>query len=450
MSESLIQSMEMSVWKFKPYLRLWYSRVAAAAGVQMLAVAIGWHMYEVTHNVVDLGMVGLMQFLPRVVLIFVVGTAVDRYDRRKILGASLALQGLVAVILAIGVSPYGFEVGRFHIYALALLIGVAQSFTMPAMQALVPNVVPPKMLPSAISAGASALQGATIVAPAIGGLMYGIGWHRVGPPLSYGFTALCFFAAATLVWRVTLLAERRSSGKEPVTLDSVFAGLRFMRTRPDILGAVSLDLFAVLLGGATALLPAYAETVLHLQSFGVGLLRAAPAVGALFMSFWLTKRPITRRVGKSMFGAVAVFGLATIVFGLSAAIADGASHLFGLSEGVAHVGSFAISMLSLIVLGASDMVSVVIRSSFVQLETPDAMRGRVSAVNSLFIGASNELGEFESGMVAGLMGLVPGIVFGGVGTIVVVLVGMKVFPSLAKRDHMTTPEEANALPTVSA
>jgi MFS family permease len=433
-----------SVWRFKPYLRLWWARVAAAAGVQMLAVAIGWHMYEVTHNVYDLGMVGLMQFLPRVALIFVVGTTVDRYDRRKILGASLALQGLVALILAFGSSPYGFEVGRFHIYALALAIGVAQAFTMPAMQSLVPNVVPASLLSQAISAGASALQGATIIAPAIGGLIYGIGWHRIGPPLSYGFTAACFFIGTALVWGVALLAGGRVS-KEPVTLDSVFAGLRFMKTRPDILGAVSLDLFAVLLGGATALLPAYAETVLHLESFGVGLLRAAPAVGALFMSFWLTKFPIHRKVGKRMFGAVAVFGLATIVFGLSQEIAAGAAHLLGLSAGVAHVGAFTVSMLSLIVLGASDMVSVVIRSSFVQLETPDAMRGRVSAVNSLFIGASNELGEFESGMVAGLMGLVPGIVFGGVGTIVVVLLGLKVFPSLAKRDHMVTPEEAKAM-----
>lgn len=444
MRQPLVETPSLSVWKFKPYLRLWWARVAAAAGVQMLAVAVGWHMYEVTHNVFDLGMVGLMQFLPRVLLIFVVGTAVDRYDRRKILGLSLALQGLVAVILAIGASPYGFEVGRIHIYVLALLIGVAQSFTMPAMQALVPNVVPKTLLPQAISAGASALQGATIIAPAVGGLIYGIGWHRVGPPLSYGFTAVCFFIGATLVWGVALLAGGRVS-KEPVTLDSVFAGLRFMRTRPDILGAVSLDLFAVLLGGATALLPAYAETILHLESFGVGLLRAAPAVGALFMSFWLTKYPITRKVGKRMFGAVAVFGLATVVFGLSAAIADGVSHLAGFSAGVAHAGAFVISMLSLVVLGASDMVSVVIRSSFVQLETPDAMRGRVSAVNSLFIGASNELGEFESGMVAGLLGLVPGIVFGGVGTIVVVLVGMKIFPSLAKRDHMITPEEAESL-----
>lgn len=438
-----------SVWRFKPFLRLWYSRVAAAAGVQMLAVAIGWHMYEVTHNIYDLGMVGLMQFLPRVVLIFVVGTAVDRYDRRKILGLSLALQGLVAVILAIGASPYGFDVGRFHIYALALVIGVAQSFTMPAMQALVPNVVPASLLPSAISAGASALQGATIVAPAIGGLIYGIGWHRIGPPISYGFTAACFFVGTALVWGVPLLAVRRVA-KEPVTLDSVFAGLRFMRTRPDILGAVSLDLFAVLLGGATALLPAYAEEILHLESFGVGLLRAAPAVGALIMSVWLTKKPIRRRVGKTMFGAVAVFGLATVVFGLSATIADGAAHLFGLSAGVAHAGAFVVSMLSLVVLGASDMVSVVIRSSFVQLETPDDMRGRVSAVNSLFIGASNELGEFESGMVAGMMGLVPGIVFGGLGTIAVVLIGMKVFPSLAKRDHMITPEEAKELPPATA
>ena len=443
MSEPLVETPE-SVWKFKPYMRLWYSRVAAAAGVQMLAVALGWHMYEVTHNVYDLGMVGLMQFLPRVVLLFFVGTAVDRYDRRKILAASLALQGVVALVLTVGVSPYGFEVGRFHIYVMALLIGVAQAFTMPAMQALLPNVVPSKLLPQAISAGASAMQGATIIAPAIGGLLYGIGWHRIGPPLSYGFTALCFLAGTFLVWCVPLIADRKS-GKEPVTLEAVFAGLRFLRGRPDILGAISLDLFAVLLGGATALLPPYAEQVLHLQSFGVGLLRAAPAVGALAMSFWLTKYPITRGVGRKMFEAVAVFGAATVVFGLSAEISEGVATLFGVeSPGFVHGVSFVVAMLSLVVLGASDMVSVVIRSSFVQLETPDAMRGRVSAVNSLFIGASNELGEFESGMVAGVLGLVPGIVFGGVGTLVVVLAGIRIFPSLAKRDAMHSPEAAKA------
>lgn len=429
-----------SVWRFKPFLRLWFARVAAASGVQMLAVAIGWHMYEVTRNIYDLGMVGLMQFLPRVVLIFVVGTAVDRYDRRKILGASLGLQGLVALILAVGASPHGFEVGRTHIYALALAIGVAQSFTMPAMQSLVPNVVPVSILPQAISAGASALQGATIVAPALGGLVYGIGWHRIGPPLSYGFTAFCFLSATLLILGVPLLGAQKPR-KEPVTLDSVLAGLRFMRSRPDILGAVTLDLFAVLLGGATALLPPYAETVLRLESFGVGLLRAAPALGALLMSFWLTKHPVSRHVGRRMFGAVAVFGAATVVFGLSASLAEGVSLLLGLAPGVRHALAFVISMGSLVVLGASDMVSVVIRSSFVQLETPDAMRGRVSAVNSLFIGASNELGEFESGMVAGLIGLVPGIVVGGVGTLVVVALGMRVFPSLAKRDHLTTRTE---------
>jgi len=435
-----------SVWQFRPYMRLWYARVAAAAGVQMLAVAIGWHMYEVTHNLYDLGMVGLMQFLPRVLLLFFVGTAVDRYDRRRILGLSLSLQGCVAVILAIGASPVGFDVGRFHIYALSLIIGIAQSFTMPALQALLPNVVPPSLLPSAISAGASALQGATIVAPAIGGLIYGIDWHRVGPWASYGLTAACFFVGATLVWNVSLMGGRRVS-KEPVTLDSVFAGLRFMRTRPDILGAVSLDLFAVLLGGATAMLPAYAETVLHLKSFGVGLLRAAPAVGALAMSIRLTKHSIKRHVGRKMFGAVAVFGFATILFGLSHTIVAGIASLLALPADGAfvHIGAFTVSMVALVILGASDMVSVVIRSSFVQLETPDEMRGRVSAVNSLFIGASNELGEFESGMVSGWLGLVPGIVFGGLGTIVVVLLGVKIFPSLAKRDHMITPEEAKRL-----
>lgn len=419
-----------SVWKFRPFMRLWYSRIAAAAGMQMLAVAIGWHVYEVvmrtTHDQAEafraLGLVGLMQFFPRVALVFVVGTVVDRFDRRVVLGLSLLLQGVVAGILAVGSSKYGFDLGRYQIYALALAIGIAQSFTVPAMQALMPNVVPAKILPRAISAGASGLQGASIAAPAIGGLIYG----ECGAWTSYAFTAACFLSGMTLILGVPLLGGAKKPGKEPVTLASVFAGLKFMRARPDILGAVSLDLFAVLLGGATALMPGFADAILHLDSRGVGMLRSAQGAGALLMSIWLTRHPINRHVGRTMFGAVAVFGLATVGFGLAQ--------------------SFWTAALALVVVGASDMVSVVIRSSFVQLETPDDMRGRVSAVNSLFIGASNELGEFESGMVAGWLGLQRAIIAGGAGTILVVGLWTKLFPTLAKRDHMITPDEAKRLP----
>ena len=285
---------------------------------------------------------------------------------------------------------------------------------MPATQALLPNVVPPSMLAAAISAGASAMQGATIIAPAIGGFLY-----AVGGSLTYVVDAACFLGAVWLVLGVPVLGRKVS--RAPVTMESVFAGMRFMKSRPDILGAVSLDLFAVLLGGATALLPIYSDRILHAGPWGLGLLRAAPAVGALAMSVVLMRRPIRRHVGRRMFGAVFVFGLSTVAFGFST--------------------SFWFSMGALVVLGASDMVSVVIRSSFVQMETPDDMRGRVSAVNSLFIGASNELGEFESGMTAGLLGLVPAVVLGGVGTLAVVLVWLRLFPSLAHRDRMEAAPE---------
>ena len=290
---------------------------------------------------------------------------------------------------------------------------------MPAMQALLPNVVPSALFPPAVAASASANEAATILAPALGGFLYAL-----GAEFTYGLDLLLYLAGALVI--VTLPARRQESSAERMTLESLLVGVRFIRSRPDILGAISLDLFAVLLGGATALLPIYAGEILHTGPWGLGLLRSAPAVGALLMSAYLMRFPIARRVGRVMFAAVAVFGLATIVFGLST--------------------SFGLSLAVLVLLGASDMISVVIRQTFVQLETPDEMRGRVSAVNSLFIGASNQLGEFESGATAALFGTVPAVVLGGVGTLAVAALWMRLFPTLARRHRLV--EETADCPAV--
>ncbi len=391
----------------RPFLAFWLARVFTASGFQMLTVAIGWHLYQLTGNVLDLGLVGLVEFAPRVLFMLHTGHVADRYDRRKVAALCQTLQALIALALAVG--SFTDNVSRELIFVLAFLLGAARSFEMPATQALLPNVVPPGLFPRAVAASASASQAATIVAPAVGGLLYALGSTWV-----YGPTVVLYLIACLLT--LSLDARRQQPQPGRASLDSLLAGIRFIRSRPDILGAISLDLFAVLLGGATALLPVFAKDILLTGAWGLGLLRSAPAVGALLMSLWLARFPVERKVGLTMFTAVGIFGVATIAFGLST--------------------SFWFSLAVLVVLGAADMISMVIRSAFVQLETPDEMRGRVSAVNGLFIGASNQLGEFESGVTAHWFGTVPAVVLGGVGTLVVTGVWMKLFPTLTHRDRM--------------
>ena len=391
----------------RPFLSFWLARVFTASGFQMLTVAIGWHLYQLTGNVLDLGLVGLVEFAPRVLFMLHTGHVADRYDRRRVAALCQSLQALIALALAIASSTD--SVSRELIFILAFLLGSARSFEMPATQALLPNVVPPELFPRAVAASASAMQSATIVAPALGGFLYAFGSAWVyGPTVCLYVIACCL--TLSLTSRQVPLAQGRAS------IESLLAGIRFIRSRPDILGAISLDLFAVLLGGATALLPVFAKDILLTGPWGLGLLRSAPAVGALLMSLWLARFPVERKVGRVMFTAVGVFGVATIAFGLST--------------------SFWFSLAVLAVLGAADMISMVIRGAFVQLETPDEMRGRVSAVNGLFIGASNQLGEFESGVTAHWFGTVPAVVMGGVGTLVVTGVWIKLFPTLAGRDYM--------------
>jgi len=369
----------------------------------MLAVAMGWHIYAITHSAFALGLLGLAQFLPMFTLTLVVGHVADRYDRRRIAAVCQSIEAAAALLFVLG--TFGGWLGAPVIYALAACVGAARAFESPAVSSLLPGVVPRAQLPQATAWATSAGQTAQIVGPALGGLLYG-----VGPGFAYIVCTFTFALAAAMVWGIPLQAK--PPARAPVTLESVFSGIAFIRQQPVILGALSLDLFAVLFGGATALLPIFARDILHAGPLGLGLLRSASAIGALSGTIWLAHFPLRNRPGAAMFGGVIAFGVATIVFGLS------------------H--QFLLSWLALAALGASDVISVVVRSSLVQLRTPDGMLGRVSAVNALFIGSSNQLGEFESGLTAGWWGAQPAVLVGGVATIAVALLWMRLFPALRK------------------
>jgi MFS family permease len=374
---------------------------------QMQGVAVGWQIYTLTNSALFLGLVGLAQFLPMFLLTLVVGHVADRYDRRTVARICQITEGLAAVVLAWG--SHSGRLGSHGILIIMFVVGAVHAFEGPTMQALVPGLVPTQLIPRAAAWSASAMQTAVIIGPALGGLLY-----TAGPITVYALVAFLFFAASVFLAMIRI--DRLPAKREPVSISTLFAGINFIKSRPDILGAISLDLFAVLLGGATALLPIYARDILVVGPWGLGILRSAPAVGALTMSILLARRPLRRRVGRTMFLAVAVFGLATIVFGLST--------------------SFPLSLVALTVLGAADVFSVVIRQSLVQIETPDEMRGRVSAVNSMFIGTSNQLGEFESGVTAHWFGAVPAVLIGGFGTLIVVLLWMRLFPRLLHADRL--------------
>jgi MFS family permease len=390
-----------------PFPLFLLSRVSATVAFQILTVAVSWQMYAITGSALYLGLVGLAQFLPMFVLTLPVGHAADRYDRRAIVRACQLLEGLAAGLLA-ALCLTG-RLGKENLLVVVALIGAARAFEGPSMQALMPALMSVELFPRAAAWSASAFQVASIVGPALGGLLYAI-----SPILVFAVAAVLYLGSSLCV--SVIKVERAAAKKEVATLRSIFAGIAFIRERQTILGAISLDLFAVLLGGATALLPIYAKDILFTGSLGLGILRSAPAVGALAMSLLLARRPLRRRVGRTMFAAVAVFGLATIVFAVSR--------------------SFALSLGALAVLGAADVISVVIRQSLVQLRTPDEMRGRVSAVNSMFIGTSNQLGEFESGLTASWFGTVPAVLIGGIGTLVVVALWVRIFPELARADEL--------------
>jgi MFS family permease len=389
---------------FSSFRSLLAVRVAWTVGIQMLFVAIGWQMYALTHDAWALALVGLYQFFPVLLLTLPAGHAADTWRRSRIVLVCLAVQGLVAAAMALATHRNGLT--RDALLMASLLLGAARAFQMPALQALVPATVPPPLLSRAMAAVSTGSQTSVILGPALGGALVSFGVGAV-----YAVAALLFLVAALLAPGVKVHEAQRE--RRGATLDALVGGLRFVWRKPIILAAISLDLFAVLFGGAVALLPIYADTILHGGPAMLGWLRAAPAIGAFAMSLWLVRHPPRRHVGVTLLASIGVFGVATVVFGVST--------------------SLWLSMLALIVTGAADMVSVVIRQTLVQLETPDEMRGRVSAVNAIFVGASNQLGEFESGSLASVMGPVGAVVLGGAVTCLVALTWAWRFPQLLAR-----------------
>jgi len=391
----------------RAFVRLWTARLFGTAAAQMLMVAIGWQMYELTGSAWDLGLVGLYQFGPAVLLTLPAGHVADRLHRGRIVACCFAVLGAVSLLLLN--ASAGQWASRELLLAVSLLLGAVRAFQMSAQQALTPLLVPLSLLQRAMAFSAAGLQAAIIGGPALGGLIFVAGADKV-----YGTCAALFAIAGVLLLR--LRYDHVPPPHEPTTWRTVLAGVHFILERKVVLGAMALDLFAVLLGGATALLPIYARDILHVGPQGLGLLRSAPAVGALAMSVSLSRWPLQRHVGRTLLLAVGVFGLCMVVFGLST--------------------SFVLSLVALAVSGCADMVSVVVRQTLVQLETPNHMRGRVGAVNGIFIGASNQLGEFESGATAALLGPLGSVVAGGIGTVLIALWWRRLFPGLARRDRL--------------
>jgi len=381
---------------------------------EMQSVAVGWQVYEITKRPLDLGLTGLVQFLPGVLLFLVAGHAADRFDRRKLLTACYAGYGLSSVLLL----TVSLRMEVLHragtvvpIFSILVLVGVVRSFSMPASRALLPQLVPEEQLQGAVAWNSGIFHCATILGPAVGGLLYA--FFR-GPAAVYG---LAFFAGILAVLTtLRIQTQSRPRPREPFTLQTVSAGFRYIWTHKLVFGSISLDLFAVLLGGAVALLPVYAKEILHTGPWGLGLLRSAPGIGAGVMTLLIAYQPIRRRAGATMLWCVGGFGVFTMMFGFSR--------------------SLPLSLISLMFVGAADMVSVVVRGVLIQIETPDEMRGRVNAVDMIFIGASNELGEFESGLAAQWFGAVPAVVLGGLGTVLVTVLWAWIFPELRRADKL--------------
>ena len=420
-------------FRHRSFRVFWFVRAASSMSFQMLAVAVGWTMYEITGSAFDLGLVGLAQFLPMVALTLVVGHVADRFDRRAIMRVCQVTTATVSLVFALG-SWRGW-LSRDMIFVLVAVLGAARAFEAPSTMALLPAVVPRQILRQATAASSSANQTAQILGPSLGGVLYAF-----APGAVYAFVTLAALSAALLLASIRVdpartepppavatragraPADPRGPASRRLDLRSLFSGIAFVGRNRIILGALSLDLVAVLLGGATALLPIFAQTILRTGPWGLGLLRSAPAAGALCASLILARRPLRTAAGLTMLSGVALFGVATIVFGLSR--------------------SMPLSLLALCVLGASDTMSVVVRQSLVQLRTPPEMLGRVSALNALFIGTSNQLGEFESGATAALFGTVPAVLIGGIGTVLVALVWAVLFPTLRDLRSLDEPPPA--------
>jgi MFS family permease len=387
------------------------ARFLVVAGLEMQSVAVGWQIYEITKRPLDLGLVGLAQFSPGILLFLVTGHAADAFNRRKLLMACYAGFGICSTLLLF----YALSGLRtvLPMYGIVVLLGVVRSFNNPASRSLLPQIIPEEHLQNAIAWNSSVNQGGTILGPSLGGLIYAV---AKGPAAVYTTSMLAAAGAAFLMSQIKLHSKPRP--REPLSLKSVFAGLRYIGRTKIILGSISLDLFAVLLGGAVALLPVFAAEVLRTGPWGLGLLRASPAIGAGSMALLLAHRPFRSRAGLTMLWCVGGFGAFTVLFGISR--------------------SLVLSMVALILVGSMDMVSVVVRSTLVQLATPDEMRGRVSAVEMIFIGASNEIGQFESGLTAQWFGAVPAVIMGGVGTLLITALWAWNFPELRRVEKLSS------------
>ena len=396
-----------SLLRHRSFVLFWCARTSTTGAYQMLAVAVGWQIYDLTNNPLDLGMVGLMQFVPLVTLAIFVGQIADRYDRRTVIRITQIFKAAAALALAIG-SANGW-LTRELIFAILFGLGIARAFEMPTIHAIVPDIVPQSILPRAIAAAATAQQTAIICGPALGGFIYAF-----GPATVYVICAVIFVTAGVLVsFILTVFAKLDET---PISLKTLFAGFGYIRGRQVLFGVISLDLFAVLLGGVTALLPIYARDILQTGPWGLGLLRSAPAIGALIISVILSQHMIKRRAGRWLFASVAAYGVAIAIFGLST--------------------SLVLSIAALAAYGAADAVSVVIRHSLVLSRTPNEMLGRVMAVNTMFAGSSGSLGELRAGVMAAWLGAVPAVLIGGIGAVAVTLLWMHMFPELPRIDKL--------------
>ena len=394
------------LFSYKSFCIFWCVRFLGISAYQILTVAVAWQLYDITSSALDLGLFGLFQFLPALIFALPAGQAVDRYNRVHIVTLCLIVQAGVGACLYL-TTAQDF-ISRDIIFLMALFLGLTRSFQMPAQQSLTPSLVPRKILQNAVAFSSTGMHTAIIVGPAIGGFLY-----FLGPDVVYLICTALILSSVILTFFITYQHKKVTT---KMNVNELFAGINFIWRNKTLLGAISLDLFAVLLGGATALLPIYAKDILNVGPEGLGILRAAPAVGALICALFIAQWPMKTKVGKKLFFAVGVFGISMLVFGIST--------------------SFIVSVVALVLAGAADSFSVVIRMTLIQLETPDSMRGRVSSVNAIFIGASNELGEFESGATAELFGPVGSIVLGSLGTILVVLVWAKIFPNLLNREKL--------------
>ncbi len=406
-SSSQTRAERYAAFRHQAYLRFWAARLLTTFSTQIVSVAVGWQMYDLTRDPFDLGLVGIVQFMPSLLLFLVTGVAADRFGRRLIMGLAALLEAICALAL-LALTLGGVETAS-GIFAVLAVFGVARAFFSPASSSLVANLVPPEDFANAVAWNSSAWQVATIGGPTAGGLLYG-----VSPVAAFASAAILMAAGGMLAFSIPRPAQQ--SGREKPSLEMLFAGFRYIWSEKIVLGAISLDLFAVLLGGAVALLPVYARDILDLGPWGLGLLRSAPGVGSLLVAVWLAGHPVRDRAGVIMFVCVALFGLFTVAFGVSTIV--------------------WLSILALALIGAADMISVYVRETLIQLWTPDRLRGRVNAVNMVFVGASNEVGEFRAGTMAAFIGTVPAVVVGGVGAVAVAGLWAWLFPALRKVRHL--------------